>query len=481
MGISPVATGDQGAAFGNRKFFEKNLTKNFLAGFVRTWGYNKNNFYGRQTMILHKHFDVNAEGHLTIGGMDSVELAKKHGTPLYIIDENALRTQCRIYREAARKYFGEDALPLYASKALCFTGIYKIAAEEGMGIDCVSGGELYTAKKAGFPAERIYFHGNNKTDKDISDAMDMGVGTFVVDNNDELSAVSREATRRGITQRILLRITPGIDPHTHRAIVTGNVDSKFGSAIETGQAMEIVKKAIDTEGVCLAGLHCHIGSQIFDIEPFADAAAIMTQFIAKIKKECDFEIKELNLGGGLGVRYTEYDREIDYADCICKIAKVVTELCKKNGIAQPRIILEPGRSLVAAAGATLYTVGSVKEITGFRNYVSVDGGIPDNPRYALYQSQYTALIANKASEPKTYRATIAGRCCESGDLLGENMELQKAERGDILAVLVTGAYNYSMASNYNRIPRPPVVMIKDGKDRVAVKRETYEDIVRNDV
>ena len=432
-------------------------------------------------MIIHNHFDINEKGHLTIGGADAVDLAKEFGTPAYILDENVIRENCRKYLRAATTHFGADALPLYASKALCFTGIYKIAAEEGMGVDCVSGGELYTAKAAGFPAERIYFHGNNKTDKDICDAMDMGVGRFVVDNLDELSAVSSEALRRGITQGILLRITPGIDPHTHKAIVTGNVDSKFGSAIVTGQAMDIVKKAIASKGVELIGLHCHIGSQIFDIEPFADAADIMVRFIADIKKECGYEIKELNLGGGLGVRYTEYDREIDYEQAIADIAKIVRSYCADNSIKMPRVILEPGRSLVAAAGATLYTVGSVKEIPNFRNYISVDGGMPDNPRYALYQSQYTALIANRAAEPKDYRATLAGRCCESGDLLGENMEIQKAERGDVLAVLVTGAYNYSMASNYNRLPRPPVIMVKDGKARVAVRRESYEDIIRNDV
>ncbi len=432
-------------------------------------------------MIIHEHFDINKNGHLTIGGADAVELAKEFGTPAYIIDEAAVRKMCRTYLDAARKYFGEDALPLYASKALCFTKMYKIAAEEGLGIDCVSGGELYTAKRAGFPSDKIYFHGNNKTDKDICDALDMGVGTFVVDNEDELIALSAEAQKRGMTQRILLRITPGIDPHTHRAIMTGNVDSKFGNAIVTGQAMAIVKKAIEAKGIYLAGLHCHIGSQIFDIEPFEDAAKIMTEFIARIKDECGYEIDILNLGGGLGVRYTEYDREIDYADSIRQIAEIVTGLCKKNGIKMPKVILEPGRSLVAAAGATLYTVGSVKEITGFRNYISVDGGMPDNPRYALYQSQYTALIANRANDPKDYRATLAGRCCESGDLLGENMEIQRAKRGDILAVLVTGAYNYSMASNYNRLPRPPVIMIKDGKPYVAVKRESYEDITANDL
>lgn len=432
-------------------------------------------------MILHSHLNVNEKGHLTIGGVDTVDLANEYGTPAYILDENVIRENCRTYRRAAEEYFGADALPLYASKALCFTGIYKIAAEEGMGVDCVSGGELYTARAAGFPAEKIYFHGNNKTDRDIRDAMDMGVGTFVVDNHDELSAISAEAQKRGITQRILLRITPGIDPHTHRAIVTGNVDSKFGNPIITGQAMEIVKAALNTKSVRLVGLHCHIGSQIFDIEPFADAADIMVRFIADIKRECGFEVEELNLGGGFGVRYTEYDREIDYAAAIRDIAAIVTGYCKDNGIRMPRVILEPGRSLVAAAGITLYTVGSVKEIKGFRTYVSVDGGMPDNPRYALYQSQYTALIANRANEEKTQRVTIAGRCCESGDLIGEDMELQNARRGDILAVLVTGAYNYSMASNYNRLPRPPVIMVKDGKARVAVKRETYDDIIANDV
>ncbi len=431
-------------------------------------------------MILFPHLDVNKEGHLTVGGMDTVALAKEFGTPAYLLDENVIRAQCRIYRDAAKRYFGEDALPLYASKALCFTGVYRIAAEEGLGVDCVSGGELYTARRAGFPAERIYFHGNNKTDNDLEDALDMGVGTIVVDNRDELDALDRLAARRKKVQRILLRITPGIDPHTHKAISTGSVDSKFGSAIETGQAMEIVRAALLKKNVRLVGLHCHIGSQIFDVQPFADAADIMVRFIADIRKKLGYEIDELNLGGGLGVPYTEYDRRIDYADAIRQIGEIVTGYCREHGIKLPKVILEPGRSLVAAAGVTLYTVGSVKEIPGFKNYISVDGGMPDNPRYALYQSQYTALIANRAKEPRDYRATIAGRCCESGDLIGENMEIQHAKRGDILAVLVTGAYNYSMASNYNRIPRPPVILIRDGKASVAVRRETYEDLCRND-
>ena len=431
--------------------------------------------------LLYKHLSVNAAGHLCIGGADTVELAEHFGTPAYVMDENAVRAQMRTYLSAARESFGADALPLYASKALCFTGIYRIAAEEGMGVDCVSGGELYTARVAGFPAERIYFHGNNKTERDIEDAMDMGVGTFVVDNADELLSVDAHAAAHGLTQRILLRVSPGIDPHTHKAIVTGSVDSKFGSAIETGQAMDMVRLALTLNNVKLCGFHCHIGSQIFDSEPFSEAADIMVRFIASVKETCGYDVEELNLGGGLGVPYTEYDREVDYAAVIREMAGIVRRICDTHGIRMPRVILEPGRSLVAAAGITLYTVGSVKEIPGFRTYVSVDGGMPDNPRYALYQSTYTALIANRPDAPRDCRVTVAGRCCESGDLIGEDMPLQAAKRGDILAVLTTGAYNFAMASNYNRLPRPPVIMVKDGEARVAVRRESYEDIIRNDV
>ena len=435
----------------------------------------------RKAMILYPHLDVNAEGHLTIDGADAVALAKEYGTPAYILCEDVIRAQCRTYLSAARAAFGADALPLYASKALCFTGIYKLVAEEGLGVDCVSGGELYTAKKAGFPAERIYFHGNNNTDADLQMALDMGVGHIVADNCDELEALEALAAKAGKQQRILLRITPGIDPHTHRAISTGHIDSKFGSAIATGQAMEITKLALSKKHLVLEGFHCHVGSQIFDVDPFRDAAHIMLQFIADVKAETGFTAAELNLGGGMGVPYTEDDRSIDYAGVIAEIGEIVRARCAALGLATPRIILEPGRSLVAAAGVTLYTVGSVKQIPGFRNYVSVDGGMPDNPRYALYQSQYTALIANRASAPRDMIATVAGRCCESGDLIGEGMALQTPVRGDILAVLTTGAYNFAMASNYNRLPRPPVVMVSGGKARLAVRRETFEDLVRNDI
>ena len=431
--------------------------------------------------MLHPHLNINDKGHLTIGGLDTVDLAAEFGTPAYIMDESVIRQNCRTYLAAARAAFGADALPLYASKALCFAGIYRIMAEEGMGVDCVSGGELYTAAKAGFPAERIYFHGNNKTDADLRQAMDMGVGTVVVDNTDELAALERLAAQMGKTQRILLRITPGIDPHTHRAIQTGNVDSKFGNAIVTGNAMEITKRALDCAHLHLVGFHCHVGSQIFDIEPFRDAAGIMLRFIATVQKETGFLAAELNLGGGFGVRYTEEDPTIDYAASVAEIAAVAKAAAEEAGVPMPRVILEPGRAMVAAAGITLYTVGSVKEIPGFKNYISVDGGMPDNPRYALYQSRYTALIANRAAEPADYRATLAGRCCESGDLLGENMAIQHACRGDILAVLVTGAYNYSMASNYNRLPRPPIVLVRDGEAHLAVRRESFADLLRNDI
>ena len=432
-------------------------------------------------MILHKSFDINEAGNLTIAGVDAVELAAEFGTPAYIIDEDSVREKCRIYKTALAEHFSTSSIPVYANKALSCKEMYRIAASEGLGVDCVSPGELYTAASVDFPMERVYFHGNNKTDNDIEMGVNLGVGYIVCDSHEELDAIDRIAASNHRKQTILLRITPGIDPHTHQKIVTGNVDSKFGSAIVTGQAFDIVKHALSLKNVTLAGLHCHIGSLIFDMDPFTDAADIMLRFIAQLKNELGWEAQELNLGGGFAVRYTEFDPQIDYADNIKVLADKVNAVCAELSITRPAIRLEPGRSIVAASGATLYTVGSVKEIPGFRNYVSVDGGMPDNPRYALYQSQYTMLTANKANEEKNYECTVAGRCCESGDLLGEGVSLQKPERGDILAVLVTGAYNYSMASNYNRLPRPPIVMISDKKPRIVVKRETYEDILRCDV
>lgn len=430
--------------------------------------------------MLHDNLSINKEGHLCFAGLDTVLLAKKYGTPLFLIDEDRIRKNARTYINAMRKYFGGDSGPLLASKALCFSEIYRVAASEGMRTDIVSPGELYTAHRAGFPMERAFFHGNNKTDEDISYAVECGIGYFVVDNREELEEINRVAAKKGIKQKILLRLSPGIDPHTHAKISTGKVDSKFGSAIETGQADEMVKLALELENIALDGFHCHIGSQIFECEPFCDAADIMLAYVARVKEVFGLEAKTLNLGGGFGVRYVDEDPIIDYEENIKSIAAHVDRKCAELKIKKPTILMEPGRSMVADAGMTLYTVGTVKTITGYKTYVSIDGGMTDNPRYALYQSKYTFEIANKVAEEKTLDSTIAGRCCESGDLLGEDVKLQKAERGDILATLVTGAYNYAMSSNYNKIPRPPVVMISGGVDRVAVRRETYADLARLD-
>lgn len=427
-------------------------------------------------MILHKSFDI-SNGHLTIDGLDAVELAKEFGTPAIFISEDAIRGMCRMYRDAFSRYFGEGASPIYAGKALCFKRLYEIMAEENMKADCVSSGELATANAAGFPMEMAFFHGNNKTDFDLEYAVKLGVGHIVVDSFDELMALDEIAEEAGVCQKILLRITPGIDPHTHKKIMTGNVDSKFGSAIVTGDAERIVRLAVELENIKLCGFHCHVGSQIFDIEPFRDAADIMLKFIRDMQDKCGYTADILNLGGGFGVRYTDDDPEIDYVENIRLLAEEIDSMCERIGISRPHIHMEPGRSIVAAAGATLYTCGSVKELEGFRNYVSVDGGMTDNPRYTLYQSQYTVLNASRMDDERDFECTLAGRCCESGDLLAEGVKIARAERGDIIAVLVTGAYNYSMASNYNRIPRPPVVMISDGKPYVAVRRESFDDLM----
>ena len=431
--------------------------------------------------MISNNISVNEAGELCFAGLSTVELAKKYGTPLYLIDEGKIRARCREYISAMRTAFGGDSHPLFASKALSFRRIYEIMREEGMGTDIVSPGELYTAHAAGFPLERAYFHGNNKTDADVAMAMELGIGYFVCDNIEELKAIDREAGARNIRQKILLRITPGIDPHTLEKINTGKVDSKFGAAIETGAADEITGLALGFECIELCGFHCHIGSQIFEHEPFCDAAKIMLSFVADMKKKYAFEAKELNLGGGMAVRYLESDPEISYTDNILKIGALVDELCRELGITKPKILMEPGRSIVADSGMTLYTAGTLKEIKGFKTYVSVDGGMADNPRYALYGSPYTVMLANRANEAPDCVCTVAGRCCESGDIIQENVSLPTPKRNDTVAVLTTGAYNFSMASNYNRLPRPALVLINEGKDYIGVKRETYEDLIRNDI
>ena len=431
--------------------------------------------------MLHENLSINEKGHLCIADFDTVDLAKKHGTPLMVMDESRIKRNFGIYRDAMKKFFGETSFPAFASKSFSCKYIYRIAKEMGVGIDIVSSGELYTALEAGFDVSKSFFHGNNKTDFDIQYGIDNGVGYFVVDNMTELDVIDEIAGEKGIIQPVILRLTPGIDPHTHSAITTGQVDSKFGIAIETGQADEAVKYTLSKKNVRLDGFHCHIGSQIFDIKPFCDSADIMIKYIAQIKEKFGYEIKILNLGGGFGVRYISSQPELDYADFIRQIAEHIdTEIANSN-IKKPTIVMEPGRSIVADSCLTLYTVGGTKEIHGFKNYVSVDGGMPDNPRYALYQADYTVELASKMNEEKSFNCTVAGRCCESGDLLQENVLMPKPVRGDILAVLVTGAYNYSMASNYNRIPRPKVVAISNGKDVEIIRRETFADLTKNDL
>lgn len=420
-------------------------------------------------------------GELILGGVGVKTLAAQYGTPLYVMDENVIRSNMRAFKSSMDKYYGGKGLVCYASKAFSCKEIYRIAKEEGIGADVVSIGEMYTAKSIGFPMDQVCFHGNNKTRRELEAALDWGVTRIVVDNLTELHTLSALAKEKGIIAEILLRIKPGIDAHTHDFIRTGQIDSKFGLALETGEAMEGVKEALAAESVTLRGLHCHIGSQIFSVDPFVHAAEVMMGFLGQIKAETGVELPELNLGGGFGILYTDEDEPVPFGDYMEPVSRAVKASAEKLGLSQPFVLIEPGRSIVGEAGITLYTVGSVKEIPDIRTYVSVDGGMGDNPRYILYQAKYDMILANRVNEPAMETVTVAGRCCESGDLLGENVPLAPAKPGDLLAVFATGAYNYSMASRYNRVGIPPVVMVKDGASRVIVRGESLEDLVRNDL
>lgn len=432
-------------------------------------------------MFLPKGTMINAAGHLSIGGADAAELARRYGTPLYVMNETVIRDMLRRYKNSIDENYENGGMVAFASKACSFTDMYRLVKEEGCGADVASGGELYTAMKAGFPAERLVMHGNCKGEDEIRLALEYGVGRLVLNDLYDLHRVARVARTMGKTANVYLRITPGIEAHTHTAIMTGQIDSKFGFTLETGEAMEDIRTALSTEGVALKGLHCHIASQVFDEKPFEDAAQIMLTLLNEVRKETGVTLDELDLGGGFGIPYTENDHPKDCTEYMRLVAGAVKEKAKRLDFPLPYIVIEPGRSVVASAGVTLYTVGAVKRIPGVRTYVAVNGGMCDNPRYALYQADYTALIANKAALPASETVTIAGRCCESGDLLQEHTPLQPCDEGDVLAVLCTGAYNYSMSSNYNRYPKPPVLMVNNGEVRVAVKGETYEDLVRNDL
>ncbi len=419
---------------------------------------------------------------LTFAGRRVDELAAKYGTALYLMDEARIRQNARVYVQAMRDFFGEGSHPYYASKACCFAQMYKIIEQEGMGADVVSCGEIYTAKKAGFPMGKLVFHGNLKTDEDLRYAIENGIGCIVADCFEEIDAIDRIAGELGVRQRVLLRLTPGIDPHTYEAVATGKVDCKFGFAIETGMAMDATVRTLAKENIVLGGFHCHVGSMVFDSDVFIRSAEIMLDFIATLHAETGFVTEELDLGGGYGVRYVESDPTIDIRANIAEVAACVKRMVAERGIPMPHVHMEPGRSIVADAGLTLYTVGAVKTIEGYKTYVCVDGGMGDNPRFALYGSEYTVVAADKLDAPTDMVCTVAGRCCESGDIIQENVSLPSTlARGDLIAVLTTGAYNYSMASNYNRYPRLPVVMLDGEREYVAVRRESFDNLVANDL
>ncbi|MDO4806541.1 MAG: diaminopimelate decarboxylase [Coriobacteriales bacterium] len=427
--------------------------------------------------MLYDNLSINDKGHLAIGGIDACDLAAEYGTPLYVLDEDQVRKNCQTYVAAMKKYLPEGSMPLYAGKALCFRGIYPVIDSEGMGADVVSGGEAATALSAGFPASKLFFHGTNKTDDEIANGVRQGIGCFVVDNTNELEVLGREAQAAGVVQKILLRVTVGLDPHTLEAINTGRVDSQFGVPIETGQALAFTRAALSTSGVEVIGFHSHIGSQIFEPDSFCDQVDRLLDFACSVRNELGFVAGTFNLGGGFGVPYVESDPKVDIAANIRAIAEHLEAGCAKADYPLPRILMEPGRSIVANAGVTLYAAGGTKTVEGYRSYVTVDGGMTDNPRYALYKSAYTVLNASRASAPADFLCTIAGRCCESGDRIAEEIRIAEPRRGDIIAVLTTGAYNFAMSSNYNRVLRPALVMVSQGKARLAIRRQTIEDLL----
>ncbi len=416
---------------------------------------------------------------LYVGGVKASALSKEYGTPLYVIDEELVRSNCRRYYNAMKCEERGNRVT-YAGKAFINMSMCNLVNEENLYLDVVSGGELYTAYKAGFPLERIYFHGNNKSDYEIDLGVRLGIGRFIVDNIHELEVLNSIAQEYGRVQKVYLRITPGVEAHTHEYIKTGQLDSKFGFPVIGDTVYDAIKRAMELEYIELNGLHCHIGSQIFDLEPFEDTTEIMLNLINDIKEKLGYEIKELDLGGGFGIYYTEGDKPKKIEEYCSVIINKADEICRKLNMNVPILSIEPGRSIVGNAGLTLYTVGAIKEIPNIRKYVSVDGGMSDNIRPALYSANYESLIANRVFDNSKEIVTVAGKCCESGDVLLNSIEMPRMETGDILAIMSTGAYGHSMANNYNRIPKAAVVSVSNGISKVMCKRETYEDLLRNE-
>ncbi|CAM3161294.1 diaminopimelate decarboxylase [Sporolactobacillus spathodeae] len=425
---------------------------------------------------------VNNEGHLMIGGCDTVDLANEFGTPLYIYDTALIKEKIEEFKAAFSRHKEIDWQIAYASKAFSTLAMVQLIDEAGLALDVVSGGELYTALHAGMPASRIHFHGNNKSDSELRLALDAAVGAIVVDNFYELDRLNQLCAERRQSMDILLRVTPGVEAHTHEFIMTGHDDTKFGFNLDNGMAEQAIRLALESSYLILKGLHCHIGSQIFETEGFAEAIRTIYKYLDRWSAQLGFSPRILNVGGGFGIHYTELDHPLPIADYIDTIVATVREECDNRALPLPAIWVEPGRSLVGEAGTTLYTAGATKEIPGTRTYLSVDGGMADNIRPSLYQADYQAICASRANLPADKILAIAGKCCETGDILIKQAHLPAGcTSGDILAVLSTGAYGYSMASHYNRLPAPAVVFVEDGDASLVVRRETYADIIRLDV
>ena len=415
---------------------------------------------------------------LFIDGVSTTELAKKYGTPLYVFSESEMRGRLSELRECFTEKYPETRVA-YASKAFLCKAMAKLVQEEGMCLDIVSGGELSVALTAGFPKERIEFNGNNKTPQELDMAVSEGIGRIIVDGLDEFELIEERCRKHSRKISILFRITPGVKSSTHDYVITGKKDSKFGIPLEEDILMPLVKKALDSEYTEFKGFHFHVGSQLFENESHLKATDILLGWVDKVRKTFGYDIPEINLGGGFGATYTNEERR-EFSYFIDPLMKKIYEFYDKRGMNRPAVVTEPGRSIVAEAGITLYTVGAVKEIPGIRKYASIDGGMPDNIRPALYQSEYTGLLANRASEEKNDCCTISGKCCESGDIIIKDLKMPAPERGDILAVLSTGAYGYSMASNYNMCLIPGVVFVREGADRLVVRPQTYEDLISRD-
>jgi diaminopimelate decarboxylase len=424
--------------------------------------------------------EVNDQGHLVLGGCDVIALAQEFGTPLYVLDELTIRSRCQEYRaEFSKRY--PNTLIIYASKAFTNPSLANIIKQEGLGLDVVSGGELSIAQSVAFPPETVYFHGNNKTADELKLALNWGIGRIVVDNLYELDLLNKLAQEANKKQDILLRINPGVDPHTHRFTTTGILDSKFGFPLATGQAEAAITYAASASHINLLGLHFHLGSPIAEITPYQLAIELVLEFAKKMREKHGFDLKEFSPGGGFAVQYTLNSAIPSVSDYAEAIVSKLTYVSDKLGLAYPRCIIEPGRGIIAKAGVALYSVGSIKEIPKVRTYVAVDGGIGDNIRPALYEAKYEAIVANKASGKVTTKVTIAGRYCESGDILVKDMALPPVSPGDIIAIPVSGAYSIPMSSNYNAVPRPAIIMVKDGKARLVRRRESYHDLMSLDI